>query len=96
MNELISAMVGRFMRIASRYLLTPGKTYLSIQHLSTKYEPYLQDADVRKVVLVWSCRLVEQSFLRQSLIRTRAAGRVYQLGRLMNYSTAAEAMDAAL
>ena len=44
MNELISAMVGR--SLESRFPPvdnTPGDTVLSVQHLSTKYAPYLQD-----------------------------------------------------
>lgn len=44
MNELITAMVGR--SLESRFPPvdnTPGDTILSVQHLSTKYAPYLQD-----------------------------------------------------
>ena len=44
MNELIAAMVGR--SLESRFPPvdnTPGDTILSIQHLSTKYAPHLQD-----------------------------------------------------
>ena len=44
MNELISAMVGR--SLESRFPPvdnTPGDTILSVQHLSTKYAPHLQD-----------------------------------------------------
>lgn len=42
MEELISAMVGR--SLDNRFPPvdnTPGDTILSIQHLSTKFEPYL-------------------------------------------------------
>lgn len=51
MGELISAMVGR--SLESRFPPvdnTPGDTILSVQHLSTKYAPYLQDVsfDVRE------------------------------------------------
>jgi len=51
MGELITAMVGR--SLESRFPPVdniPGDTILSIQHLSTKYAPYLQDIsfDVRE------------------------------------------------
>ena len=78
---------------------TPGKTYLSIQHLSTKYEPYLQDVtfDVRKGEIFGLYGLVGagRTELLETIfgVRTRAAGRVYVNGHLMNFSTAAEAMD---
>ncbi len=44
MNELIAAMVGR--SLENRFPPvdnTPKDAILSIQHLSTKFEPYLQD-----------------------------------------------------
>ena len=49
MNELIAAMVGR--SLESRFPPvdnTPGEPVLSIQHLSTKYAPHLQD-----ITLMW-------------------------------------------
>ena len=51
MNELITAMVGR--SLESRFPPvdnTPGDTIFSVQHLSTKYAPHLQDIsfDVRE------------------------------------------------
>ena len=51
MNELITAMVGR--SLENRFPEvdnTPGDVVLSVQHLSTKFEPYLKDVsfDVRK------------------------------------------------
>ena len=51
MGELIAAMVGR--SLESRFPPvdnSPGDTILSVQHLSTKYAPYLQDIsfDVRE------------------------------------------------
>ena len=100
MNELISAMVGR--SLENRFpdvTNTPGKTYLSIQHLSTKYEPYLQDVtfDVRKGEIFGLYGLVGagRTELLETIfgVRTRAAGRVYVNEHLMNFSTAAEAMD---
>lgn len=100
MNELISAMVGR--PLENRFpdvTNTPGKTYLSIQHLSTKYEPYLQDVtfDVKKGEIFGLYGLVGagRTELLETIfgVRTRAAGRVYVNEHLMNFSTAAEAMD---
>lgn len=100
MNELISAMVGR--SLENRFpdvINTPGKTYLSIQHLSTKYEPYLQDVtfDVKKGEIFGLYGLVGagRTELLETIfgVRTRAAGRVYVNEHLMNFSTAAEAMD---
>jgi ABC transporter related len=100
MNELISAMVGR--SLENRFpdvTNTPGKTYLSIQHLSTKYEPYLQDVtfDVKKGEIFGLYGLVGagRTELLETIfgVRTRAAGRVYVNEHLMNFSTAAEAMD---
>ena len=44
MNELIAAMVGR--SLENRFPPVdnkPGEVVLSIQHLSTKYAPHLQD-----------------------------------------------------
>lgn len=100
MNELISAMVGR--SLENRFpdvTNTPGKTYLSIQHLSTKYEPYLQDVtfDVKKGEIFGLYGLVGagRTELLETIfgVRTRAAGRVYVNEHLMNFSTAAEAME---
>ena len=63
MNELIAAMVGRVLE--NRFPPvdnTPGEPVLSVQHLSTKFEPHLQDIsfDVRKgeisVYTDWSAR----------------------------------------
>lgn len=60
MGELITAMVGR--SLESRFPPVdniPGDPILSIQHLSTKYAPYLQDIsfDVREgeilVCMAW-------------------------------------------
>ena len=100
MNELISAMVGR--SLENRFpdvTNTPGKRYLSIQHLSTKYEPYLQDVtfDVKKGEIFGLYGLVGagRTELLETIfgVRTRATGRVYVNEHLMNFSTAAEAMD---
>ena len=100
LNELIAAMVGR--SLENRFPPvdnTPGKDILSIQHLSTKFEPHIQDVsfNVREgeifglygLVGAGRTELVETIFG----IRTRAAGRVYYGGELMNFNSAKEAME---
>ena len=100
MNELISAMVGR--SLDNRFPPvdnTPGEPVLSIQHLSTKFAPYLQDItfDVRKGEIFGLYGLVGagRTELLETIfgIRTRAAGRVYFRDHLMNFSSAKDAME---
>lgn len=100
MNELIAAMVGR--SLENRFPPVdnqPGETALSVQHLSTKFEPHLQDIsfDVRKGEIFGLYGLVGagRTELLETIfgVRTRAAGRVYLQGQLMNFSSAREAMD---
>ena len=100
MNELITAMVGR--SLESRFPPvdnTPGDTILSVQHLSTKYAPYLQDVtfDVRQGEIFGLYGLVGagRTELLETIfgVRTRAAGRVYFKNRLMNFSSAKEAIE---
>ena len=100
MNELITAMVGRVLE--NRFPPvdnTPGDVVLSVQHLSTKYEPHLQDIsfDVRKGEIFGLYGLVGagRTELLETIfgVRTRAAGRVYLNGHLMNFKSAKEAMD---
>ena len=100
MNELIAAMVGR--SLENRFPPvdnTPGEVVLSVQHLSTKYEPHLQDItfDVRKGEIFGLYGLVGagRSELLETIfgVRTRAAGRVYFNHKLMNFGSAREAMD---
>ena len=100
MNELIAAMVGRVLE--NRFPPvdnTPGEPVLSVQHLSTKFEPHLQDIsfDVRKGEIFGLYGLVGagRTELLETIfgVRTRAAGRVYLNGQLMNFSNAKEAMD---
>ena len=100
MNELIAAMVGR--SLESRFPPvdnTPGEPILSVQHLSTKYAPYLQDVtfDVREGEIFGLYGLVGagRTELMETIfgVRTRAAGRVYFKGRLMNFNTAHEAIE---
>ena len=100
MNELITAMVGRVLE--NRFPPVdnqPKDVILSIQHLSTKYEPYLQDVtfDVREGEIFGLYGLVGagRTELLETIfgIRTRAAGRVYFNHKLMNFTCAKEAMD---
>ena len=100
MNELISAMVGR--SLDNRFPPvdnTPGETILSVQNLSTKYAPKLQNIsfDVKKgeifglYGLVGACRteLPETIFG----MRTRAAGNVIYDGKMMNFASPKDAMN---
>ncbi len=100
MNELISAMVGR--SLESRFPPvdnTPGEPILSVQHLSTKYAPHLQDIsfEVREGEIFGLYGLVGagRTELLETIfgVRTRAAGRVYFRNRLMNFNDAREAIE---
>ncbi len=100
MNELIAAMVGR--SLEKRFPPvdnTPGDVILSVQHLSTKFEPHLQDItfDVRAGEIFGLYGLVGagRTELLETIfgVRTRAAGRVYFNGRLMNFKDAKDAME---
>lgn len=100
MDELIAAMVGR--SLDNRFPPvdnTPGDVVLSIQHLSTKFAPNLKDIsfDVKEGEIFGLYGLVGagRSELLETMfgVRTRAAGRVYYKGRLMNFANARDAMD---
>lgn len=100
MGELITAMVGR--SLESRFPPVdniPGDPILSIQHLSTKYAPYLQDIsfDVREGEIYGLYGLVGagRTELLETIfgVRTRAAGRVYFRDHLMNFNNAHEAIE---
>ena len=100
LHELIAAMVGR--SLENRFPPvdnTPGKDILSIQHLSTKFEPHIQDVsfNVREGEIFGLYGLVGagRTELLETIfgIRTRAAGRVYYGGELMNFNSAKEAME---
>ena len=100
MNELISAMVGR--SLDNRFPPvdnTPGETILSVQGLSTKYAPKLQNItfDVKKGEIFGLYGLVGagRTELLETIfgIRTRAAGRVYYDDKLMNFHSSKDAMD---
>ena len=72
---------------------------LSIQHLSTKFEPHLDDItfDVREGEIFGLYGLVGagRTELLETIfgVRTRAAGRVYLNHQLMNFNSAKEAME---
>ena len=100
MNELITAMVGR--SLENRFPEvdnTPGDVVLSVQHLSTKFEPYLKDVsfDVKKGEIFGLYGLVGagRTELMETIfgVRTRAAGRVYFNNHLMNFESAKDAME---
>ena len=100
MNELIAAMVGR--SLDNRFppvTNAPGAPVLSVHHLSTKYAPILKDItfDVREGEIFGLYGLVGagRSELLETMfgVRTRAAGRVYYKGRLMNFANAKDAMN---
>ena len=100
MNELITAMVGR--SLENRFPEvdnTPGDVVLSVQHLSTKFEPYLKDVsfDVRKGEIFGLYGLVGagRTELMETIfgVRTRAAGRVYFNNHRMNFESEKDAME---
>ncbi len=100
MDELIAAMVGR--SLDNRFPPVdnqPGDVVLSVQHLSTKFAPNLKDIsfDVREGEIFGLYGLVGagRTELLETMfgVRTRAAGRVYYKGRLMNFANARDAMD---
>ena len=100
MDQLIRAMVGR--SLGNRFPPvdnTPGEVVLSVQHLSTKYEPHLKDIsfDVREGEVFGLYGLVGagRSELLETMfgVRTRAAGRIYYRGRLMTFETPGDAME---
>ena len=100
MNELIAAMVGR--SLDNRFPPVdnvPGEPVLNVQHLSTKFAPNLKDIsfEVREGEIFGLYGLVGagRTELLETMfgVRTRAAGRVYYRGKLVNFSDSREAMD---
>ena len=100
MDQLIRAMVGR--SLGNRFPPvdnTPGEVVLSVQHLSTKYEPHLKDIsfDVREgeIFGLYGLGGAGRSELLETMfgVRTRAAGRIYYRGRLMTFETPGDAME---
>ncbi len=100
MNKLISAMVGR--SLDKRFPdvdNTPGKEYLEIRSLSTKYEPHIQDVSftVRKGEIFGLYGLVGagRSELLESIfgIRTIASGEIILDGKKLRFNSAKDAMN---
>ena len=100
MNELISAMVGR--SLDNRFPPVdnqPGETVLSIQNLSTKYAPKLQNIsfDIKEGEIFGLYGLVGagRTELLETIfgMRTRAAGNVIYNGKVMNFTSPKDAMD---
>ena len=100
MNELIAAMVGR--SLDNRFPPvdnTPGETILSVQNISTKYAPKLQNIsfDIRKGEIFGFYGLVGagRTELLETIfgIRTRAEGNIVYDGKVLNLSSPKDAMD---
>ena len=100
MNELISAMVGR--SLDNRFPPVdnePGEKILSVQNLSSKYAPKIQNVsfDIRKGEIFGFYGLVGagRTELLETIfgIRTRAEGNVIYDGKIMNFSSPRDAMD---
>ena len=92
MNELIAAMVGR--SLDNRFPPVdnePGEKILSVQNLSTKYAPKIQNVsfDIRKGEIFGFYGLVGagRTELLETIfgIRTRAEGNVIYDGKVMNF-----------
>lgn len=100
MNELISAMVGR--SLDNRFPPVdnePGEKILSVQNLSSKYAPKIQNVsfDIRKGEIFGFYGLVGagRTELLETIfgIRTRAEGNVIYDGKIKNFSSPRDAMD---
>ena len=100
MNELIAAMVGR--SLDNRFPPvdnTPGETILSVQNISTKYAPKLQNIsfDIKKGEIFGFYGLVGagRTELLETIfgIRTRAEGNIVYDGKVLNFSSQKDAMD---
>ena len=100
MNELISAMVGR--SLDNRFPPVdnkPGEVIFSVENLSTKYAPKLQNIsfDIRKGEIFGLYGLVGagRTELLETIfgLRKRAAGNVIYDGKIMNFTSTKDAMD---
>ena len=100
MDKLISAMVGR--SLDKRFPdvdNTPGKDYLEIRNLSTKYEPHLQEISftVKKGEIFGLYGLVGagRSELLESIfgIRTIATGDIVLDGKKLRFNSSKDAMS---
>ena len=109
MNELISAMVGR--SLDNRFPPVdnkPGEVIFSVENLSTKYAPKLQNIsfDIRKGEIFGllgpngagkstTILMMLGTELLETIfgMRTRAAGNVIYDGKIMNFTSTKDAMD---
>lgn len=100
MNELISAMVGR--SLDKRYPDVdniPGKDFLEVKNLSTRFEPSLEDISftVKKGEILGLYGLVGagRSELLESLfgIRTISTGEILLAGKKLRFRNSKDAMD---
>ena len=100
MDKLISAMVGR--SLDKRFPdvdNVPGKPYLEVRNLSTKYEPHLEDISftVRKGEIFGLYGLVGagRSELLESMfgIRTLATGEIFLNGKKLVFNSSQDAMS---
>ena len=100
MNELISAMVGR--SLDKRFPdvdNVPGRDYLEVSHLTTKFDPKLEDISftVRRGEIFGLYGLVGagRSELLESLfgIRTIASGRIILDGKPLRFKSSKDAME---
>lgn len=100
MEELISAMVGR--SLDKRFPdvdNTPGKDYLEIKNLSTKYEPHLEDISftVKKGEIFGLYGLVGagRSELLESIfgMRTISTGEIILNGKKLRFNSPKDAMN---
>ncbi|MBO5123961.1 MAG: sugar ABC transporter ATP-binding protein [Spirochaetaceae bacterium] len=100
MNELISAMVGR--SLDKRFPdvdNVPGEDFLEIRHLTTKYEPIIEDVSftVKRGEILGLYGLVGagRSELLESLfgIRTIASGEIVVGGKKLRFKSSKDAMD---
>ena len=94
MNELIAAMVGR--SLDNRFPPVdnePGEKILSVQNLSTKYAPKIQNVsfDIRKGEIFGFYGLVGAG--RTELLETIFGIRTRADGKVMNFSSPKDAMD---
>ena len=100
MNELISAMVGR--SLDKRFPEVdniPGREYLEVKDLSTKFEPHLDEISfkVRKgeIFGLYGLVGVGRSELLETLfgIRTMASGSIIVDGKKLHFNSSKEAMS---
>ena len=100
MNELISAMVGRSLdKRFPEVDNVPGKDYLEVRNLNTKYDPLLKDISftVKKGEIFGLYGLVGagRSELLEALfgIRTIASGEIILDGKKLRFTNSKEAMS---